>query len=84
MAFEQPKGIPFHFGEDELPEPRESIGDRFGEFVPENGAQADAHDRLPSHEDLLARQPRKELTEAEKEKGREEVEKAKRILFGNK
>jgi hypothetical protein len=80
--FKQPEGTPFHFEDGELPEPRESLGDRYGGFVPENGAQAAAHDRLPSHEDLLARTPREELTETEKAEGREEVEKAKRIIFG--
>jgi hypothetical protein len=80
--FKPPQGIPFHFEDGELPEPPESLGDRFGEFVPENAAQAAAHDRLPSHEDLLAREPRVELTEEEKTIGREEVEKAKRLIFG--
>lgn len=84
-TFKAPEnGVPFHFEEGELPDPPESLGDRYGEFVPASGAEADGHDRLPSHEDLLARTPREELTEAEKARGLAEVEKAKRILFGKK
>jgi len=81
VAFKAPeKGIPFHFEPGELPDPPESLGDRFGEFVPQTGAEANSTDRLPSHEDLLARQPREELTAIERAQGLAEAEKAKRIL----
>lgn len=58
----------------------ESIGDRFGEFVPEIGAHQDMADALPSHEDLMAREKHIPLTDEERRLGREEVEKAKKLL----
>jgi hypothetical protein len=78
--FKAPEGgIPYHY-DGEGPEHPESLGDRYGEFVPQTAAEARAVDALPSHEDLLARQPRVELTEEEKEIGRAAVEKARKQL----
>jgi hypothetical protein len=58
----------------------EPTADRVGQFTPEIGAHQDAADLLPSHEDLLSRQTREELSEVEKAQGLQEVEKAKKIL----
>ena len=72
----------YHHNEDDTDTP-EPAGDRIGNFTPEIGAHSDAADALPSHEDLLARQSKPELTEAEKAKGLEEVERAKKTLGYN-
>lgn len=69
----------YHY-EGEGSEPKESLGDRYGEFVPELVAQADAADAQPKHEDLLARQPRPELTEGEKRVGRLRIANTKALL----
>ena len=78
--FEAPADPDKYSYPDGSPEPEEPVGDRIGQFTPEIGAHADAADSLPSHEDLLARQARPELTESEKAQGREAAEHAKKLL----